>query len=71
MLALASGIFDDFVKQWIMSLGPEVYVLEPEILKDMLKDDMKKALVQYERVRPVYEEPAILKNFMGVSMKGN
>ena len=42
----------DEIKQWIMSLGPETYVIKPEKLKNMLKSDLKKALVQYEGTRP-------------------
>jgi hypothetical protein len=57
-----AGIFDVLVKQWIMSLGPEAYVEEPKSLRDMVKADMKKALVQYERIRPAYQEPAVLEN---------
>jgi len=52
----------DEIKQWIMSLGPEAYIEEPKRLRDMVKADLKKALVQYEGIRPVYQEPAMLKN---------
>jgi predicted DNA-binding transcriptional regulator YafY len=52
----------DEIKQWIMGLGPEAYVEEPKKLRDMIKADMKKALVQYEGIRSVYQEPALLKN---------
>jgi len=52
----------DEIKQWIMSLGPEAYVEEPEGLRDMVKADMKKALVQYEGIRPAYQEPVVLEN---------
>jgi hypothetical protein len=31
----------DEIKQWIMSLGPEAYVKDPEILKDMVKASLK------------------------------
>jgi len=34
----------DEIKQWIMSLGPEAYVIKPEKLKNMVKADLKKAL---------------------------
>jgi len=43
----------DEIKQWIMGLGPEANVIEPEMLKDMVKADLKKTLIQYERIRPV------------------
>lgn len=47
----------DEIKQWIMSLGPEAYVEETKRLRDMVKADMKKALVQYEELRSVYQLP--------------
>lgn len=50
----------DEIKQWIMSLGPEAYIEEPKQLRDMVKADMKQALVQYERIRPAFQEPAVL-----------
>jgi len=31
-------------------------------LRDMVKADMKKALVQYEEMRPSYQKPALLEN---------
>ena len=52
----------DEIKQWIMSLGPEAYVEEPKRLRDMVKADMKKALIQYERIRPVYQESDLLES---------
>jgi len=50
----------DEIKQWIMSLGPEAYVIEPEMLKNMVKADMKKALVQYESIGPAFRKEKIL-----------
>ena len=44
----------DEIKQWIMSLGLEAYVVEPEKLKKMVKSGLWKALVQYEGARPEY-----------------
>ena len=58
----------DEIKQWIMSLGPEAYVEEPKRLRDMVKADLKKAMVQYEKLRPVYQEPAMVENLMDVSI---
>jgi len=52
----------DEIKQWVMGLGTEAYVEAPEKLRDMVKADMKKALVQYERIRPAYQEPAVLES---------
>jgi len=45
---------------WLLGLGPEAYVEEPKKLRDMVMADMKKALVQYEGLRPAYQEPAVL-----------
>jgi predicted DNA-binding transcriptional regulator YafY len=52
----------DEIKQWVMSLGPEAYVEEPKELRDMVKADMKKALVQYEGIRPAFQEPELLES---------
>ena len=52
----------DEIRQWVLSLGPEVYVIEPEILKNVVQADMKKALIQYERIRPAYQEPEVLES---------
>lgn len=38
----------DEIKQWVMGLGPEARVVSPEALKDMVRGDLKKALVQYD-----------------------
>lgn len=50
------------IKRWIMGLGPEANVIEPEMLKDMVKADLKKTLIQYERIRPVYHDIAAIKD---------
>ncbi|MBW1838022.1 MAG: transcriptional regulator [Deltaproteobacteria bacterium] len=39
------------MKQWVMGLGPEAYVIEPERLKEMVKAGLRKALIQYEGLR--------------------
>ena len=52
----------DEIKQWVMGFGSEAYVLEPERLRDMVKADMKKALVQYEGIRPAFIEPDVLES---------
>jgi len=49
----------DEIKQWIMGFGSEAYVVEPERLKDMVRADFKKALVQYEGLRPISQEPEV------------
>ncbi len=37
----------DEIKRWILSLGPEVAVLEPEKLKEMVRKDLSTNFVQY------------------------
>ena len=39
----------DEIKRWILSLGPEAVVLEPEKLKEMVRKDLAKNLVQYSK----------------------
>ena len=41
------------------SEGTSLRQLEPERLKDMVRADLKKALVQYEGLRPVSQEPEV------------
>ena len=60
MVSQVAGL--DEIKQWVMGFGPEAYVIEPERLRDMVKADLKKALVQYKRIRPAYHEPDELEN---------
>ncbi len=50
------------IKRWIMGLGPEACVEEPERLRDMVKADLKKSLIQYEGIRPAFIEPDVLEN---------
>ena len=49
----------DEIKQWIMGFGSEAYVVEPERLKNMVRADFKKALIQYEGLRPISQEPEV------------
>ena len=37
----------DEIKRWVLSLGPEVVVLEPEKLKEMVRKDLSRNLAQY------------------------
>ena len=37
----------DEIKRWILSFGPEVVVMEPEKLKEMVRKDLSRNLVQY------------------------
>jgi len=45
-----------------MGFGPEAFVIEPERLKDIIRDDFKKALVQYEEASSVFGEPGVLES---------
>ena len=46
----------DEIKQWVMGLGPEAQVVLPEELKNMVRSDLKKALVQYDKTEmPLHE----------------
>ena len=49
----------DEIKLWVMGLGAEAYVLEPDRLKYLVRDGLQNALVQYERVRPAYSQSDI------------
>jgi len=37
----------DEIKGWVLSFGPEVVVLEPEKLKEMVRKDLSRNLAQY------------------------
>lgn len=52
----------DEIKQWVMSLGPEAYVEEPKMLRDMVRADLKEALVQYEGIKAAHIEPDVLES---------
>jgi hypothetical protein len=45
-----------------MGLGSEAYVKEPKRLRDMVKADLKKSLIQYERIIPAYQESVVLES---------
>lgn len=36
------------IKQWVLGLGPEAEVIEPEDLKEMIRQDLKQTLAKYE-----------------------
>jgi len=42
----------DEIKRWILSFGPEAFVLEPEKLKEMVHKDLSRNLAQYS-TRPI------------------
>ena len=42
-----AGLYE--IKRWILSFGPEVVVLEPERLKEMVRKDLSRSLVQYSK----------------------
>ena len=39
----------DEIKRWILSIGPEAVVLEPEKLKEMVRKDLSRNLAQYSK----------------------
>jgi predicted DNA-binding transcriptional regulator YafY len=39
----------DEIKRWVLSLGPEAVVLEPEKLKEMVRKDLSRNLAQYSK----------------------
>ena len=39
----------DEIKQWLLSLGPEAEVIEPKLLKEMIRQDLKQTLSKYEK----------------------
>jgi len=39
----------DEIKQWVLSLGPEAEVIEPESLRELIREDLKKTLAKYEK----------------------
>jgi len=45
------------IKRWVLSLGPECHVLEPERVKEMVRKDLSRNLAQYSK-------PAFAINFM-------
>ena len=39
----------DEIKRWILSLGPEAAVLEPEKLRETVRKDLSRILAQYSK----------------------
>jgi len=39
----------DEIKRWVLSFGPEAVVLEPEKLREMVRKDLSRNLVQYSK----------------------
>ena len=37
----------DEIKQWVLGLGPEAYVVEPEKLRCLVQSDLERSLDQY------------------------
>ena len=46
---LTASPFMDEIKRWVLSLGPEAAVLEPEQLKEMVRKDLCRNLAQYSK----------------------
>lgn len=42
------------IKQWIMGMGPEAYVLEPEELRGMIRKDLQATLAKYRAMPVLY-----------------
>jgi predicted DNA-binding transcriptional regulator YafY len=40
------------IKRWVLSLGPEALIIEPEQLKEMIRRDLSRNLAQYS-TRPI------------------
>ena len=49
------------INQWVMGLGPEAYVIKPEKLKKMIKEDLRKTLKQYEKITSIYANLSVRK----------
>ncbi len=41
----------DEIKQWVLGLGPEAYVVEPEELRWLVQSDLERSLDQYREGR--------------------
>ena len=41
----------DEIRMWVLSLGPEIEVLEPEELRDRVRDSLEKTLAGYSETR--------------------
>jgi len=46
----------DEIAQWVMSLGSEAYVLEPENLQELVRAGLKDALDQYEKTGMLFQK---------------
>ena len=46
----------DKIKQWVMAFGPEACVEEPEELRKLVKEGMKRTLAHYEKTSFEYGE---------------
>ncbi len=50
----------DEIKQWVLSLGPEAEVIEPEELRDKIRESVKRTMASYEgRPQPIREDGEI------------
>ncbi len=50
------------IKRWVLSLGPEAEVLEPDRLIEMVREDLTRTLGQYFKTAP-----AIGRNVQGIT----
>ena len=44
------------IKQWVMSMGSEAYVMEPEELRDLVESGLRNALTQYDESVQTHRE---------------
>ena len=50
----------DEIRQWVLRLGPEAEVVEPEELRESIKESLKRTPATYEgRPQPIQEEGEI------------
>lgn len=45
----------DEIRQWILSMGPDAYVVAPEALRDMIRDSLKTTLSQYLSIESLFK----------------
>jgi predicted DNA-binding transcriptional regulator YafY len=51
----------DEIRQWVLSLGPEAWVIAPDELKQSVRQSLQQSLDQYQGTREAIPEPALFK----------
>jgi len=59
------------IKQWVLSLGPEAEVIAPKRLKEMVKQDLRKTLLQYLEAGKASRSGRFRKNATAEAKKRN